>query len=285
MINYLRKNKNKILNLSLKKIYSHFFLKDLKPTGYYSYIKHLVFEFLHNKYPNYDKNIFDKRLDDIVLQIDDYRDLTAKLNILFNPNFNNDLKFHYKYIENKIFFKFILYSLNTKLIQNKYSNVYDFAISHLNEPLKILEIGGGLPHGFIYNFWKKEKSYFKKLIYIDADLIHAEFVQWYCNKFNIPHEIKLFEPAKTPKLEPMEFNFVFAKDIFEHLDKPELLIDYIISNTKNSKTLLCLDLEHKGPKGGQHISPDLPVLKEKLIKKNFQVIKKFSEVHIWSKKD
>ena len=283
MLNYYKKFKVQILNLSLKKIYTHFFLKDLKPTGYYSYIKNVVFEFLKSKYPDYEKQVFDKKLDEVINQINDYKDITATLNILFNPNFHQDLKFHYKYIENKIFFRFISYSLNKKLIKNKYSDVYDFVISQLREPLNILEIGGGLPHGFIYNIWKRGNTFFDKFTYIDAQLIHSEFVKWYCKKYNFNHEIKLFEASKTPKLDAINFNFVFAKDIFEHLDEPELLIDYLISNTKNNKTYLCLDLEHKGPKGGQHINPNLPIFKEKLIKNNFKVIKKFSEIHVWKK--
>ena len=284
MIKYYKKYKNQILNLSLKKIYSHFFLNDLKPSGYYFYIKNQVFEFLQSKYPDYNKNVFDKRLDEVITHLDEYKDITSKLNNLFNPNFNEDLKFHYKYNENKIFFKFISNSIKTKLINNKYSNIYDFVLTQQNEPLNILEIGGGLPHGFIYNMWKRGKTFFNKFTYIDTHLIHSEFVQWYCKRFDVNHEIKLFEPAKTPQLGQIKYNFVFAKDIFEHLDEPELLIDYLISNTKDNKTYLCLDLEHKGPKIGQHISPNLPILKEKLIKNNFKVIKKFSEVHVWIKK-
>ena len=121
MIKYYKKYKNQILNLSLKKIYSHFFLNDLKPSGYYFYIKNQVFEFLQSKYPDYNKNVFDKRLDEVITHLDEYKDITSKLNNLFNPNFNEDLKFHYKYNENKIFFKFISNSIKTKLINNKYS--------------------------------------------------------------------------------------------------------------------------------------------------------------------
>ncbi len=281
MLQYYRKNKNKILNLSLKKIYSYFFLNDIKPTGYYVYLKNLVFEFLQFKYPDYNKENFEKKLTLLIKSIDDYKDFNNELNILFDPKFNDNLEFHYKYIEKKIFFKFILNSLNKKLINNKYSKVYDFAINEMKEPLKILEIGGGLPHGFIYNFWKKEGTFFEKFNYIDANLLHSEFVRWYCNKLKIPNEIKLFPPAKTPILEKIEFNFVFAKDIFEHLDDPETIIEYLISNTNDKKTLLCLDLEHKGKKVGQHINPNLPIFKEKLLSNNFKVIEIFDEVHVW----
>tara|TARA_B100000767_G_C19738739_1_gene525130 strand:+ start:588 stop:1445 length:858 start_codon:yes stop_codon:yes gene_type:complete len=283
MLNYFKKNKNKILNLSLKKIYRHFFLNDKKFTSYYSYLKGFIFEFLQAKYPHYKKEDFEKKLDKLISEADDYKDLSGELNVLFDPKFNEDLEFHYKYHENYIFFKFITYSMNTKLISDKYSQVYDFAINNLSEPLKILEIGGGLPHGLIYNIWKKDTNFLENFTYVDANLLHSEFVKWYCEKIKITNDVKLFKPAKTPLLEATKFNFVFAKDIFEHLDAPEILIDYLILNTKNNKTLLCLDLEHKGEKIGQHISPNLPILKERLIKNNFKVIKEFKEVHVWKK--
>ena len=89
MFNYYKKYKTHILNLSLKKIYRHFFLNDLKPTGYYSYIKNEIFEFLKSKYPDYEKEVFDKKLNELINGIDDYRDITSTLNILFNPKLFN----------------------------------------------------------------------------------------------------------------------------------------------------------------------------------------------------
>lgn len=279
------KYKNIILNLSLKKIYSHFFLNDTKKSSYYNYIKDLVYEFLLNKYPNYNKVEFEKKLNSLVDKSDDYKDLMSELTNLFNPNFDDNIQNHYKFYEKHIFFKFIIYSINTKLINNKYSKIYDFAINEIKEPLKILEIGGGMPHGLIFNVWKKGKLFCNKLNYVDADLLHSEFVDWYCKKNEIPLEIKLFPAAKTPEIEGIKYNFVFAKDIFEHLDAPEKLIDDLIANTTNSKTLLCLDLEHKGEKTVQHLNPNLPVLKKKLIDNKFKIVKKFDEILIWKKEN
>ena len=75
MINYLKKNKEKILNLSLKKIYRHFFLNNITPTGYYSYLKDLIFEFLQSKYPSYKKEDFEEKIDKLISEADDYRNL------------------------------------------------------------------------------------------------------------------------------------------------------------------------------------------------------------------
>ncbi len=284
MIKFYKKYKKTILNLSLKKIYSYFFLNDVKSTSYYYHLKNLIFDFLQSKYPDYNKENFEKKLNKLVVKIDDYKDLSSSLDSLFKPKLHDDLQFHYKYTENRILFQFILYSLNIKLIKKKYSDIYDFAIAKLNKPLDILEIGGGLPHGFIYNLFKKDKNFFNSFNYIDADLLHSEFVSWFCKKNKFNHQINLFPAAKVPKIENIKFNFVFAKDVFEHLDKPEILVDDLIINVTDEKTLLCLDLEAKSPHNKQHISPNLPILKEKLVNNNFRVIKEFGDIHIWEKK-
>ena len=270
----------------LKKTYFHLFLKDTSKESYYNYLKNLVLEFLIFKYPKYNRDMFEKKIDHITSTIynNEFIPILLDLDTLLNPNFNEDLEFSYRNYERKIFLRLISYSLNKKMISKKYTNIYNFGIKELKEPLNILEIGGGIPHGLIYNVWKKEKTFIKNFTYVEADLLHSEFVDWYCKKLNIPNDIKLFKPSKTPVLNSIKYNFVFAKDIFEHLDEPELLIDYLIENTINNKTILCLDLEHKGKKIGQHISPNLPILKERLIKNNFEVIKKFKEIHVWKKK-
>ena len=114
-------------------------------------------------------------------------------------------------------------------------------------------------------------------------MLHAEFIDWYCKSNLIQFDKKIFLASKTPTIKNINFNFVFAKDIFEHLDNPTQLIDELITNTNNPKTLLCLDLEHKGAITTQHINPNLPILKQKLIDNNFTVIKKFQEIHVWQK--
>ena len=282
MLNFYKKTVFKFL----KKIYFHFFLKDTSKQSYYNYLKNLVLEFLITKYPEYNKDVFEKKIDRIINTIynNEFIPTLLDLDILLNPNFNDDLEFSYKNYERKIFLRLISYSLNKKMISEKYTDIYNYGIKKIKEPLNILEIGGGIPHGLIYNIWKKEKNFIKDFTYIDANLLHSEFVQWYCKKLNISADIKLFKPSKTPILDNIKYNFVFAKDVFEHLDAPEILIDYLINNTTSNKTLLCLDLEHKGKKIGQHISPNLPILKDRLIKNNFEVIKKFKEIHVWKKK-
>ena len=287
MIKFYRIHKNTILNLSLKKIYSYFFLKNIKQDSYYYHVKNLMHQFINFQNPNYRNENFGKVLDSLVINYDNYLDLSGSLEKIFNPQYNidEDFELHYKSNEKKILLKFIIYSLNTKLIKRKYAHVYEFAINQIKDPLKILEIGGGLPHGFIYSNWIRKEKFFDHFHYIDANLLHSEFVKWYCSNMKIPHSIELYPAAKTPKINNAKFNFIFAKDIFEHLEDPDTLLDDIISNTTNTETLLCLDLEHKGEKTIQHLNPNLPVLKKKLENNNFKVIKKFDEIHVWKKID
>lgn len=277
------KYKNFILNLSLKKIYSHFFLNDFKKNSYYQYLKDLYFNFLSNKFTHIDKNIFYQKLDKLIAEQGNYADLMGELYDIFEPTYTNDLNYYYKLYEKHIFFRFFTYSTNPKLIKKKYSDIYSFAINKINEPLDILEIGGGVPHGLIFNIWKNGKKFCNNLSYVEADMLHSEFVIWYCKEKNIPINVSICRASKTPAIENLKYNFVFAKDIFEHLDNPEKLIDDLIIYTKDSKSLLCLDLEHKGAKTIQHISPNLPILKKKLLDNNFRVIKEFGDIHIWKK--
>jgi hypothetical protein len=281
VLRFFRKNKNFILNLSLKKIYAYFFLNDFKKIGYFNFLKDLCYDFFSSKYPFLKKDRFEKNLIHLINYYE--TDLAAQYNSVFHPDFERDLSKWYKSSEKQIFLRFIRYSINPKLITKRYADIYDFAINRIEEPLEILEIGGGIPHGLIYNIWKKDKSFVKKITYIEADMIHTEFVDWFCKKNSLEIDTKLFTASKTPTVNNINFNFVFAKDIFEHLENPAKLIDELIENTINKKTLLCLDLEHKGGVTVDHINPNLPILKEKLINNNFNVIKKFEEVEIWEK--
>ena len=274
-------NKNLIMSLSLKKIYSFFFLDDYKKSGYFNYLKNLYYQFLLSKFPKLQRAQFEENLKYLLNFEED--DLSARYFQTFEPDYTDDLNKYYKLNEKQIFLRFLKYSINTKLIKNKYSDVYDFAINRIKEPLEIIEIGGGIPHGLIFNIKKRGKSFCKKLNYIEADMLHAEFIDWYCKNNLIQFDKKIFLASKTPTINNINFNFVFAKDIFEHLDNPAQLIDELIANTNDTKTLLCLDLEHKGAITTQHINPNLPVLKQKLIDNNFTVIKKFQEIHVWQK--
>ena len=276
-----RKYKNIILEISLKKIYQKFFLNDYKNTGYYFYLKKLYFNFLKTKYPRFDYSEFDKNIN-LLLNYDGIDTLDVYYSA-FDPDFRIDLNGYYKLHEKQIFLRFLKYSLNTKLIKNKYSEIYNYCIQLIDEPLKILEIGGGVPHGLIYNNWKAEKNICDKLTYVEADMLHAEFVKWYCKTNSINLEMKLFPASKTPTINGLDFNFVFAKDIFEHLDNPKKLVEELVYNTKNKKTLLCLDLEHKGEITIQHISPNLTTLKKILTENGFEVIKKYGDINIWRK--
>ena len=277
----MMKYKNLLMSLSLKKIYSYFFLDDYKKSGYFNYLKNLYYQFLLSKFPKLQRVQFEENI--IYLLNFEEDDLSARYFQTFEPDYTDDLNKYYKLNEKQIFLRFLKYSINTKLIKNKYSDVYDFAINRIQEPLEIIEIGGGIPHGLIFNIKKRGKSFCKKLNYIEADMLHAEFIDWYCKNNLIQFDKKIFLASKTPTIKNINFNFVFAKDIFEHLDNPTQLIDELITNTNNPKTLLCLDLEHKGAITTQHINPNLPILKQKLIDNNFKVIKKFQEIHVWQK--
>ena len=180
----MKKYKNFILSLSLKKIYSYFFLNNYKKNSYFNHLKELYFQFLSSKYPDLKKDNFEKNLNYLINFEED--DLTAHFHEVFEPDYNKNLDNFYKLHEKQIFLRFLKYSLNEKLIAKKYSNAYHFSINKINEPLEILEVGGGVPHGLIYNIWRHGKEFCKKLTYVEADMLHTEFVTWYCKHNFIP---------------------------------------------------------------------------------------------------
>ncbi len=278
------KLKSFLLNLSLKKIYNYLFLSDLKKTGYFSHLSDLYFKFLSSKYPNFKKEEFEKSIKELIVNAQNQNiDITTFLHEAFEPNFKDNLNSYYKMFEKQIFFRFLEYSINPKLIKKKYSDIYNFAFDQIGKPLEILEIGGGVCHGLIYNIWKEKENFFNKLTYLEADMLHTEFITWYCKQNSINLEKKILPASKTPSLDGLTYNFVFAKDIFEHLDDPEKLINELVSNDQSSNALLCLDLEHKGPLTTQHINPDLPVLKKILLNNSYKEIEKFGDIGIWKK--
>ena len=273
--------KNKLLNLSLKKIYAQLFINNFKKDSYFNFLKNLYYEFLSTKHPQLEKKNFEKTLHNLISFDDSLLDNQESLYKLFEPNYADNLDNYYRLFEKQTFYKFLKYSINTKLIKSKYSDVYEFGIKRLNSHLDILEIGGGVPHGLIYNIWEKGNKFCKSFTYVEANMLHTEFVDWYCKKYSINIDKRIFLAAKTPAIKNIKFNFVFAKDIFEHLDDPSKLIDDLIVFSKNQNTLLCLDLEHKGGVTLHHLNPNLPILKKKLLDNNFRVVKKFKEIHVW----
>ena len=126
------KYKNLIMSLSLKKIYSYFFLDDYKKSGYFNYLKNLYYQFLLSKFPKLQRAQFEENLKYLLNFEED--DLSARYFQTFEPDYTDDLNKYYKLNEKQIFLRFLKYSINTKLIKNKYSDVYDFAINRIKEP-------------------------------------------------------------------------------------------------------------------------------------------------------
>ena len=87
------KLKTFILNLSIKKIYNFLFLSDVKKTGYYSYLTDLYFQFLLNKFPELNKNEFEKSINELIANSQNQnKDITTFLYDAFEPNYKNNLK-------------------------------------------------------------------------------------------------------------------------------------------------------------------------------------------------
>lgn len=250
---------------------------------YFNYLKEKYFQFISEKYGSLS-------LDEFSATIDRCLEINAKSNPnwyphylweLFEPTYRKDFDRYYKWHEKFYFFRFLLYATNEAAIERDYAAAYRFAIGRLGE-LDVLEVGGGVPHGLIHNIWKSGRDFCRSLMYIDINVLHADFVEWYCRDVGLKlNQVRV--PASIAPIVPDGlYNFIFAKDIFEHLDTPDYLLDQLIDRCRPGG-FLALDLEHKGPVMGQHINPNLPPLKERLVAKGLRELVRFGQVGIWGR--
>jgi len=250
---------------------------------YYLYLRAQYFEFMKSRYPALDQAAFfatvHRNIDPKISG--GANKYVADLWDLFEPDYKADFGPFYKWHEKLLFFRFLSYAGNERRIQDSYAAAYQLAIERLGK-LTVLEVGGGVPHGLIYSIHKRNSAFCTRLTYVDLDVLHADFVAWYCARQAIPlHQVRAIA-ARAPEVPDGSYNFMFAKDVFEHLDKPELLLDGLMSHLAPGG-LLAVDLEDKGLVVHQHISPNLPPLKDKLRANGFTQLAAFGVVTIWSR--
>src|SRR5206468_2870751 len=97
---------------------------------------------------------------------------------------------------------------------------------------------------------------------VELDSVYSRFVRWYCGAHRVPFQHVPARAGQAPAI-PADgrYTFVFAKDVFEHIDDPARAIREIVAGVAPS-AILALDLEDKGPVEYQHISPALAALRE-----------------------
>jgi SAM-dependent methyltransferase len=178
----------------------------------------------------------------------------AELWTLFAPDFRDRLPEVYSALELPHLLRYIDYTCDEAVIQDNYLGPYEYAADRLTS-LRVLEIGGGIPHGLI-RLQRERPGSIASAAMNDIDAIYTHFAVWFCDRERISSEWLPAVAGKATELPAQRFNFVFAKDVLEHVHDPDLLLRAIVGAATDD-AVLALDLGDKGPRVHQHVSPDL----------------------------
>ena len=139
----------------------------------------------------------------------------------------------------------------------------------LNEAY-VLEYGCGIPYGLIESLLI-QKQRIKSITLIDLDLIHMDFTEFVVNKIAPDVHLDIYRLRDTEAFPELSgsYNFIFGKDIFEHLHNPEDKLRKLMSYSAD-KSICYFDFKYKGAKIHQHITPDIRYLAEVMEELGFE---------------
>jgi hypothetical protein len=188
---------------------------------------------------------------------------------LFAPDFRGRLDEYYKAQEMQLTMTFLVYATQARLLQENYVVPYRMMRERLPRAA-VLEVGAGIPHGFLSQAFESGTAWCDALTIVEIDAVYARFVRWYCEAHGVAFQHALAHAGRAPAVPAdRRYGFVFAKDVFEHLDDPARTIRDIVGVAAPA-AVLALDLEDKGAIEYQHISPALAGLREYVERAGFR---------------
>jgi SAM-dependent methyltransferase len=201
---------------------------------------------------------------------------------LFAPDFTERLGEYYQAQELQLTMTFLGYAAAESLLQDNYLAPYRMMRERLPRAA-VLEVGAGLPHGFLATVLDHGGDWCDELAIVEVDALYARFVRWFCESRGIRFRHEVAEAARAPRL-PAErhYDFVFAKDVFEHLDDPRRTVAEIVARAAPT-AILALDLEDKGPVEYQHISPELSALKPAVTSAGFRLLALTGNISVYER--
>ena len=190
---------------------------------------------------------------------------------LFAPDFAQRLPDYYRYTDLSLTLTLLTYATNEPLLTANYLRPYALARQRFDR-FAVLEIGAGIPHGFLHAVYQHGPAFCSQLTTVDIDGVPARFVEFFCRRHHIDHRwIVAVAGQATPLGDIGPFDFVFAKDVFEHLQDPERAVRDLI-RCASDRALLALDLDDKGAVVYQHVSPVLAPLLGPVVSAGFELV-------------
>jgi methyltransferase family protein len=189
---------------------------------------------------------------------------------LFMPDFRDRLDEYYKSQELQLTMTLLAYATQARLLSDNYLVPYGVFRERIPRRAAVLEVGAGIPHGFLSQVFDNGPEWCDGLTIVELDTIYSRFTRWCCDARAVRCRHVLAHAGQAPSIPTdVQYDFVFAKDVFEHIDDPVKTIREIVGVAKAS-ALLALDLEDKGPVEYQHISPALAHLREEVQRAGFR---------------
>jgi hypothetical protein len=200
---------------------------------------------------------------------------------LFAPDFQRRLDDYYRYQDFQLMATLLSYAANGPLVQANYVRPYDAARQRLGR-FSVLELGAGVPHGFLHAVYTHGSSFCSGLTSVDIDGTPARFVKAFCERNAVPHRwIRATAGLAAALDDAGPFDFVFAKDVFEHLMDPAVALDDVLAHA-SERAVLALDLDDKGAAVYQHVSPALEPLKARVEQAGFAKIEHTGNISMFA---
>lgn len=199
----------------------------------------------------------------------------------FAPDFAARLDDYYRYTDLQLTLTLFAYSANAAMLEQNYLRPYRIAKDRLGR-FAVLEVGAGFPHGILHGVFSGEATAYASVTTVDIDGVPARCFEFFCRRHRIPHQwIKAVAGAPSA-IGGGPFDFVFAKDVFEHLTDPMPVLDDIL-RVASSRAILALDLEDKGDVVYQHVSPALAPLRERVQSAGFTLVEQTGNIFLYER--
>ena len=193
-------------------------------------------------------------------------------------NYESQLYEYYREQQYFIFMAFLSYPFRGVGGLRSFLDPLEFAASKFTD-IHLLDYGAGIPFGLI-NILRQRSTSVKSITLVDYNLLHAHFVKFLLERLAPEVELRclwLTDSESLPNLGGSSFNVLFAKDIFEHVHKPELLASTLLEHAAPSA--LCLfDINDHGERHLQHVQPNLDSLSELVEQSGFSFLKKIGRI-------
>jgi SAM-dependent methyltransferase len=189
------------------------------------------------------------------------------LQTIFSPDYEHNLYNYYLQQQYLILLTFLSYPFRST---SNLSLAPFMVCSKKLKKMRILDYGAGLAFGSIYLLQTNPESV-DAITIVDLDLIHTKFVEFIISTCFPDKDLRVFKLCNTeeiPVLGERQFNFIWGKDIFEHIHQPESVLRAILERAED--TSICyFDFSNHGEKYLQHIHPELSYLEEILTEFSF----------------